>query len=152
VSTQTPAIRSGQRIIFLTLDDLAGPVDVTLFERAQPLCAHVVFHSWLLLVGGRVRKRGGASFLHETDPHNVGVTVVAEEVFDLAALASDRAAGMTLQRALGRQRRVASARAAGADGRGSPPLVSRSPREPAAARAGMRAPARLWHASGGSAG
>ena len=32
VASQTPAIRSGQRIIFLTLDDATGPVDVTVFE------------------------------------------------------------------------------------------------------------------------
>jgi error-prone DNA polymerase len=129
VSTQTPAIRSGQRIIFLTLDDLWGPIDVTVFERAQPRCAHTVFHSWLLLVRGVVRKRGGASLLHETDPDNVGVTVVAEEAFDLAALAGDRAAGLGLADALERQRRRAAATAPG-----------------------QQPPARLWHASGGSAG
>ncbi|HEX7248670.1 MAG TPA: DNA polymerase III subunit alpha, partial [Actinomycetota bacterium] len=32
VASQTPAIRSGQRIIFLTLDDATGPVEVTVFE------------------------------------------------------------------------------------------------------------------------
>jgi error-prone DNA polymerase len=133
VSTQTPAIRSGQRIIFLTLDDLTGPLDVTIFERVQPRCAHTVFHSWLLAVRGVVRKRGGASRIHRTDPNNVGVTVVAEEAFDLAQLASDRGDGLTLATALGRQRRLQSA-AAGLRAGGSGP------------------PSKLWHASGGSAG
>ncbi len=36
VASQTPAIRSGQRIIFLTLDDATGPVEVTVFESVQP--------------------------------------------------------------------------------------------------------------------
>ena len=35
VASQTPAIRSGQRIIFLTLDDATGPVEITVFEGAQ---------------------------------------------------------------------------------------------------------------------
>ncbi|HEU4480844.1 MAG TPA: OB-fold nucleic acid binding domain-containing protein, partial [Actinomycetota bacterium] len=93
VSSQTPAIRSGQRIIFLTLDDLTGPLDVTVFERVQPWCARTAFHSWLLLVRGILRKRGGASRRHRTDPRNVGVTIVAEELFDLAELARDRTDG-----------------------------------------------------------
>src|SRR5205085_1681498 len=48
VASQTPAVRSGQRIIFLTLDDATGPVDVTVFERAQARCAKTVFHSFVL--------------------------------------------------------------------------------------------------------
>ncbi|MGH2826384.1 MAG: DNA polymerase III subunit alpha, partial [Actinomycetota bacterium] len=103
VSTQTPAIRSGKRIIFLTLDDISGPVDVTLFERWQARCARTVFHSWLLLVRGVVRKRGGASLIHDMDPTNVGVTVVAHEAFDLAQLAADHKE-CSLATALGRQR------------------------------------------------
>jgi error-prone DNA polymerase len=139
VASQTPAIRSGQRIIFITLDELAGPIDITVFERVQPRCARTVFHSWLQLVRGEVRKRGGASFVHTTDRRNVGITVVAEEVFDLAELAQDRKAGISLTEALERQRRkqqlldpgVAVASGGGGD---LPPA------------------ARLWHASGGSAG
>lgn len=105
VASQTPAIRSGQRIIFVTLDDPTGPIDVTVFERVQPWCARTVFHSWLQLVRGRVRKRGGASLRHEMDDRNVGITVVAEEVFDLAEIAGERRAGRSLIEALDRQRR-----------------------------------------------
>jgi error-prone DNA polymerase len=134
VASQTPQIRSGQRIIFVTLDDLTGPIDVTVFERVQARCARTVFHSWLLLVRGVVRKRGGASLIHETDPHNVGITVVVDEVFDLAELARDRASGQSLAAALDRQRKRASAMGLGTG-------------VPADA-----APAKLWHSSGGSAG
>ncbi|MET0838800.1 MAG: hypothetical protein ABWY19_08475, partial [Marmoricola sp.] len=35
VATQTPPIRSGRRVIFLTLDDSTGPVDATFFEDVQ---------------------------------------------------------------------------------------------------------------------
>jgi error-prone DNA polymerase len=129
VSTQTPAIRSGKRIIFLTLDDLTGPLDVTLFEGAQPRCAHTVFHCWLLVVRGVVRKRGGASRFYETDPNNVGLTVVADEVFDLADLSAARQRGAALADALAHQRGLQRARTSPA---------RRTPK--------------VWHASGGSAG
>ncbi|CAN5685622.1 DNA polymerase III subunit alpha [soil metagenome] len=137
VSTQTPAIRSGKRIIFLTLDDPTGPMDVTVFEGVQPRVARTVFHSWLLVVRGAVRKRGGASRTQVTDPGNVGVTVVAREVFDLAELSADRRAGHSLAAALGRQRRKQTA-AGGA-------LLPRRTGEP-------HVTGRPWHASGGSAG
>ena len=134
VASQTPAIRSGQRIIFVTLDDMTGPIDVTVFERVQGRVARTVFHSWLQLVRGRVRKRGGASLTHETDPTNVGITVVAFEVFDLAELAQDRKNGHSIAASLGRQRKKQTF-------------------------AGLTAPkgdlkpgTKLWHSSGGSAG
>jgi error-prone DNA polymerase len=133
VSSQTPAIRSGQRIIFVTLDDATGPMDITVFERVQAHCARTVFHSWLLLFKGIVRKRGGASRVHRTDPRNVGITVVAQEAFDLAELAADRGAGHSIAAALGRQRKIQAATGLG-------PGKSDS------------APGRLWHSSGGSAG
>jgi error-prone DNA polymerase len=58
VATQTPAVRSGQRIIFATLDDARGLVDLTFFESVQDRCAARVFGSWLLLVRGRIRRSG----------------------------------------------------------------------------------------------
>ncbi|HWC14641.1 MAG TPA: DNA polymerase III subunit alpha [Actinomycetota bacterium] len=132
VASQTPAIRSGQRIIFVTIDDLTGPIDVTVFERVQALCARTVFHSWLLLFHGEVRKRGGASLIHRTDARNVGLTVVVDEAFDLAEIAADRAAGVSLNDALERQR-TKQRLGAGIDADTAPS-------------------GRLWHASGGSAG
>ena len=58
VATQTPPIRSGRRVIFLTLDDSTGPVDCTFFEDAQGPYAATVFHSWLLVVRGELRRTG----------------------------------------------------------------------------------------------
>ena len=75
VASQTPAVRSGQRIIFLTLDDATGPVDVTVFERVQPKCAKTIFHGFVLAVWGRLRRTGVR-----------GVSIIAEDVWDLATL------------------------------------------------------------------
>jgi error-prone DNA polymerase len=58
VATQTPPIRSGRRVVFLTLDDSTGPVDATFFEDVQGPYAATVFHSWLLLVRGVLRRTG----------------------------------------------------------------------------------------------
>ncbi|MFB9377678.1 DNA polymerase III subunit alpha [Kineococcus gynurae] len=58
VATQTPPVRSGRRVVFLTLDDTTGPVDATFFEDAQGPYAATVFHSWLLLVRGVLRRTG----------------------------------------------------------------------------------------------
>ncbi|WP_185994896.1 DNA polymerase III subunit alpha [Nocardioides campestrisoli] len=58
VATQTPPVRSGRRVIFLTLDDATGPVDATFFEDAQSSYASTVFGSWLLLVRGELRRTG----------------------------------------------------------------------------------------------
>jgi error-prone DNA polymerase len=82
VASQTPAVRSGQRIIFLTLDDATGPVDVTVFERVQDRVARTVFHSHLLVVRGRLRRTGVR-----------GASIIAEEVWDLAALDDARRKG-----------------------------------------------------------
>jgi len=59
IASQTPAVRSGQRIIFLTLDDATGPVDLTFFESVQEHCAATAFGSWLLVARGRLRRPGG---------------------------------------------------------------------------------------------
>jgi error-prone DNA polymerase len=58
VATQTPPIRSGRRVVFVTLDDSTGPVDATFFEDAQVGYASTLFHSWLLVIRGEVRRTG----------------------------------------------------------------------------------------------
>ncbi|CAL9617895.1 DNA polymerase III subunit alpha [Streptomyces sp. enrichment culture] len=61
-ATQTPPIRSGRRVIFSTLDDGTGLVDLAFFDDSHDACAHTVFHSWLLLVRGVVQRRGPRSY------------------------------------------------------------------------------------------
>jgi error-prone DNA polymerase len=89
VASQTPAIRSGQRIIFLTLDDATGPVEVTVFESVQPKVAKTVFHSYAMVVWGQLRRTGVN-----------GVSIIAEEVWDLTALHRARGEGR-LREAMG---------------------------------------------------
>jgi error-prone DNA polymerase len=58
VALQTPPVRSGRRVIFLTLDDGYGCNDATFFTDAQQNYADVLFNSWLFLVRGEVRRTG----------------------------------------------------------------------------------------------
>ena len=58
VATQTPPIRSGKRVVFVTVDDSTGPVDATFFEAAQGPYAGTLFQSWLLLIRGKIRRTG----------------------------------------------------------------------------------------------
>lgn len=75
VATQTPPIRSGRRVVFLTLDDATGPVDATFFEDVQGPYAATVFHSWLMLVRGVVRRTGPR-----------GISIRATGAWELAGL------------------------------------------------------------------
>jgi error-prone DNA polymerase len=58
VATQTPPIRSGRRVVFVTLDDGSGCTDSTFFEDAQGPYAATVFHSWLMVIRGVLRRTG----------------------------------------------------------------------------------------------
>jgi error-prone DNA polymerase len=82
IATQTPAIRSGQRIIFLSLDDATGPIEITVFEKVQPKVAKTVFHAYAMAVWGQLRRTGVK-----------GVSVVAEEIWDLTTLHRARREG-----------------------------------------------------------
>ncbi|MEU0861180.1 DNA polymerase III subunit alpha, partial [Streptomyces griseofuscus] len=77
-STQTPPIASGKRIIFVTLEDGSGLVDLAFFEDSHPACAYTVFHSGLLLVRGTVQVRGTRR------------TVVGSMAWDLDEIAAAR--------------------------------------------------------------
>ncbi|MFG2131089.1 DNA polymerase III subunit alpha [Streptomyces sp. NPDC048751] len=81
-ATQTPPIRSGKRVIFTTLDDGTGLVDLAFFDDSHDACAHTVFHSWLLLVRGVVQRRGPRS-----------LSVVGSAAWNLAELVELRVAG-----------------------------------------------------------
>ncbi len=75
VATQTPPVRSGRRVVFLTLEDGTGPSDSTFFEDVQGPFADTVFHSWLLLVRGITRRTGAR-----------GISLRATGAWELAAL------------------------------------------------------------------
>ncbi len=75
VATQTPPIRSGNRVAFVTLDDSTGPLDAAFFSEAQDQYASTLFHSWLLLIQGTVRRTGPR-----------GVSVLAEGCWELGSV------------------------------------------------------------------
>jgi error-prone DNA polymerase len=75
VATQTPPIRSGRRVVFVTLDDGTGCTDSTFFEDAQGPYASTVFHSWLLVIRGVLRRTGAR-----------GVSLRATGAWELPAL------------------------------------------------------------------
>ncbi|MFJ7046262.1 DNA polymerase III subunit alpha [Streptomyces sp. NPDC101112] len=81
-ATQTPPIRSGKRVVFTTLDDGTGLVDLAFFDDSHEACAHTVFHSWLLLVRGVVQRRGPRS-----------LSVVGSAAWNLAELVELRREG-----------------------------------------------------------
>ena len=169
VATQTPPIRTGRRVVFLTLDDATGPVDLTFFEDVQGPYAATVFHSWLILARGVVRRTGpkgislratGAwelSLLQEA--WTTGGIVAVHEALEEAERAA-RARSEALSDAMGersqgrrvlvhssgfRQSPYADVRPPGGDVRGTRGAL----RDLSAAEG---APRKLWHASPGSAG
>ena len=154
VATQTPPIRSGRRVIFLTLDDATGPVDATFFEDVQGPYAATVFGSWLLVVRGELRRTGRR-----------GVSLRATGAWDLGALHDLwRAEGMdAVHAAIDRDARSGfSAGPAGYQpGDGAHQRVPDvAVRRHQAGRAGLNSGHRvtgevarkLWHRSPGSAG
>jgi error-prone DNA polymerase len=75
VSTQTPPIRTGKRVVFVTLDDSTGPIDIAFFDEAQQHYASTLFHSWLVLIRGTTRRTGPR-----------GVSVQANGCWELATV------------------------------------------------------------------
>jgi len=156
VATQTPPVRSGRRVIFVTLDDATGPLDATFFEDAQAGYAATLFHSWLMVIRGCVRRTGPR-----------GVSMQATGCWELPRLRDEWAVGglpaVAAAMALAPVAGESSVRGA-AQSRSTrpvmvaPPLVRatgfvQSPyADVAPAGAGNGAPRRLWHSSPGSAG
>ncbi len=156
VATQTPPIRSGRRVIFITLDDATGPLDATFFEEAQAGYATTLFYSWLLVVRGEVRRTGPR-----------GVSMQATGCWELPRLRDEWAAGglAAVETAMARAPVASESSVHGAAQSRStrpvmvaPPLVhptgfAQSPyADVAPAGEGSGAPRRLWHSSPGSAG
>lgn len=78
VATQTPPVRSGRRVVFLTVEDSTGPADATFFEDVQGPYAATVFGSWLILVRGFVRRTGP-----------MGISMRATGAWELSAVAAE---------------------------------------------------------------
>ncbi|ANP54164.1 error-prone DNA polymerase [Streptomyces griseochromogenes] len=149
-ATQTPPIRSGKRVIFSTLDDGTGLVDLAFFDDSHDACAHTVFHSWLLLVRGVVQRRGPRS-----------LSVVGSAAWNLAELVELRAEG-GLDEVAARLAEPVQGRPDGADPTGGRRIQLPTGYEmhpwadlrPAGQEAsqGPSTVRKLWHQSPGSAG
>ncbi|MGH3342857.1 MAG: DNA polymerase III subunit alpha [Carbonactinosporaceae bacterium] len=158
VATQTPPVRSGRRVVFVTLDDATGPVDATFFEDAQGPYAATLFHGWLLLIRGYIRRTGprGVSLratgcwelpgLHEA--WEAGGTAAVEELMDRPQVVTERAIhGAAQSHALNPV--VARPVLVHPSGyRQSPYADTRPPGDDVKSAA----PRKLWHSSQGSAG
>ncbi|RSS87265.1 DNA polymerase III subunit alpha [Streptomyces sp. WAC05292] len=148
-ATQTPPIRSGRRVIFSTLDDGTGLVDLAFFDDSHEACAHTVFHSFLLLVRGVVQRRGPQS-----------LSVVASAAWNLAELVELREAGGldAVAQRLAEPAGPPAGGEAGADPSGGrrihlPTGYEMNPwADLRPAGEGAATGRRLWHASPGSAG
>lgn len=162
VATQTPPIRSGRRVIFVTLDDATGPLDATFFEDAQAGYAATVFHSWLLVIRGVVRRTGPR-----------GISLRALGCWELPVLhAAWEAGGLPAVRTV---MDIPPIGFAGPEEEGAPsesPIGTRTPimvyatgyqlspyadlapagQDIRGTRGSAAAPRRLWHSSPGSAG
>ncbi|MCF8528570.1 MAG: DNA polymerase III subunit alpha [Aquiluna sp.] len=75
IATQSPPMRSGKRVVFISLDDGTGCADATFFDEAQNRCANLLFNNKLLLISGKTRRTGVR-----------GVSILAENAWDLRQL------------------------------------------------------------------
>jgi error-prone DNA polymerase len=163
VATQTPPIRSGRRVVFVTLDDATGPIDATLFEDAQAGYASTVFHSWLLVVRGTVRRTGPR-----------GISINASAAWELSALREAWDAGglAAVEAEMRRPTAVSEAAVRGAaQSRSTRPVMTTPPVggrarvyssgfaqspyvdiSPAGGAPNGGPPRKLWHSSPGSPG
>ena len=94
----TPPMRSGKRVVFLSLDVGSGPVsNVVFFHDAQAQIGAPVFHTHHALIRGRTRRTGAR-----------GVSVTGEQMWDLL----DVAGKVRTRQAAERERVVVDAEAA----------------------------------------
>ncbi|UCC67602.1 MAG: DNA polymerase III subunit alpha, partial [Armatimonadota bacterium] len=58
IARQRPPTRSGRTVIFVTLEDETGLIEITVFERIYQQWGKVIFSSSALIVDGVLQKRG----------------------------------------------------------------------------------------------
>ena len=78
IATQTPPMRSGKRVVFISLDDGSGCSDSTFFEEAQQRAGSLLFGTRLMLIQGRTRRTGER-----------GMSLEADNAWDLKAMWRD---------------------------------------------------------------
>jgi len=58
VATQTPPMRGGRRVVFISIDDGTGCIDSVFFHEAQENAGMLLFGTRLLLIRGTTRRTG----------------------------------------------------------------------------------------------
>jgi error-prone DNA polymerase len=58
ILVHTPPTKSGKRVMFLTLEDETGLLDVVVFSRAQSRFAKIILTSEVLTLEGRLQRQG----------------------------------------------------------------------------------------------
>jgi len=78
-ATNTPPMRGGRRVVFISLDDGSGPVsNVVFFHDAQERVGAQIFQTNYMLVRGKTRRSGAK-----------GVSVTGENIWDLFDVARE---------------------------------------------------------------
>jgi error-prone DNA polymerase len=73
VATQTPPMRGGKRVVFISIDDGTGCIDATFFTEAQEKSGSLLFGTRMLLIRGLTRRTGPR-----------GISLQALEAWDLS--------------------------------------------------------------------
>ena len=73
VATQTPPMRGGRRVVFISIDDGIGCVDSVFFHEAQEESGSLLFGTRLLLIRGTTRRTGPK-----------GISLSASKAWDLS--------------------------------------------------------------------
>lgn len=58
IATQTPPMRGGRRVVFISIDDGTGCIDSVFFHEAQEQAGQLLFGTRLLLIRGTTRRTG----------------------------------------------------------------------------------------------
>ena len=70
VIVHTPPTKSGKRVMFLTMEDETGLLDVVVFPKAQKRFARTILTSEVLTIQGKLQKQG---------PKGISISVVMEK-------------------------------------------------------------------------
>jgi DNA polymerase III alpha subunit len=67
-----PPTKSGKRVIFVTMEDETGLMDLVVFPKAQTKYANVIMTSEVLTVEGRLQRQGA---------YGLSISIIVERVF-----------------------------------------------------------------------
>jgi len=81
----TPPTRSGRRIIFATLEDETGLLDIVILPHVQMKWAEAVYTSEILTIQGRLLRQG---------KHGISISVTAERVITALSGSFSRLSGI----------------------------------------------------------